>query len=348
MTNPPRFSVLMPTHGKPGLISLAIQTWLNQSFEDFELLIVGDGCDDQTAAEVAAFQDPRIVFQRFEKGLGSGYDNRNKVLKTARGRYIAYAQHDDLVAGDHLTLLDEAFSDPDVVFAHTRPLYVSDEGAICPLFFDLKHPSLWTRFREVENLIHTGCLAHPRQVFETLGFFNPQAAPADYDFWRRMTRHYSQSAFKTITTPSVLHFRSSAVPAKGGVQAWGLLEARTMMQMAAASEVSKATQATQASPDYPKGLIWPIAEGTAPQASFHAVLQDIGSATFWRQVRQDTDGLRDLLAWQASSPPLREALAVKAGPKPPKSGKLAGVKRRLARLKRRILRALKPSRTSGP
>ena len=323
MIKPPRFSVLMPTHGKPGIISLAIQTWLNQSYEDFEFLIVGDGCDDQTAAEVAAFQDPRIMFRRYEKGQGSGYDNRNRVLKTARGRYIAYAQHDDLVAVDHLTLLDGALSDPEVVFAHTRPLYVSDDGSICPLFFDLKHPSVWTRFSEIENLIHTGCLAHPRQVFETLGFFDPQARKADYDFWRRMTRNFSRSSFKTITTPSVLHFRSSAASSNGGVQAWGMPEARALMQRAAASEASVATQA------YPKRLIWPVAEGTTSQVSFHAVLQEIGSTTFWRLVRQDTDALRDLLAWESSAP---------------KSSKPASVKRRLARLKRKILRIFKPPR----
>jgi glycosyltransferase involved in cell wall biosynthesis len=333
LSNPSKFTVLMPTHGKSGIISMSIQSWLDQSFGDFEFLIVGDGCDDQTVAEVEAFNDPRIKFQRYDKGQGSGYDNRNKVLRAARGSYIAYAQHDDLVSHDHLMLLNGALSDPEVVFAHTRPLYVSEGGVICPLFFDLKIPAIWKRFSEVGNLIHTGCIAHPRHVFDTLGFFDANAHPSDYDFWRRMINHFSRSAFKTITTPSVLHFQSrkEGVLIKG-VQVWGLPEARALMQMGATWK------------DYPEGLIWPVEKDTSPQASFHAVLQETGSATFWRNVRQDTDALRDLFAWDLSSLFLRKSLAYDSGPNPPARTKLsilATIIRHLARLQKMFFRILK-------
>lgn len=98
----PAISVILATYNRPDVLAAAIRSVLAQEFEDWELLVVGDHCADETAATVAGFGDPRIRYinLRFNHGDQSGPNNVG--LARARGRYVAFLNHDDLWFPDHL------------------------------------------------------------------------------------------------------------------------------------------------------------------------------------------------------------------------------------------------------
>ena len=101
----PIISVIMLTYNRENLISRAVESVLNQTFTDFEFIIVNNGSTDQSGAiaEDYAKKDPRIrVIHRSKGNIGSG---RNTGLDVAVGDYIAFIDDDDWCEPDFLEFL---------------------------------------------------------------------------------------------------------------------------------------------------------------------------------------------------------------------------------------------------
>lgn len=206
------------------MIGLAIESVLDQSVSDFELLVVGDGCTDETASVVAGFADPRIRWWDLPKGKGFGYDNRNKALREAIGDLVAFMAHDDLWFADHLSLLAEAFHDEAVDFAYSRPLWVFPDGRIIPNTFNLNLPEVREPFMKQHfNAIPACCVVHRRACFDRVGYWN-EALPraGDLDMWVRILS--AGGAFRFVSTPTALHFRANwrtnANPGPEEIKVW--------------------------------------------------------------------------------------------------------------------------------
>lgn len=93
----PKVSVLMPIwNTREEHLREAMESILNQSFKDFEFLILNDSPDNTKLDEiVASYNDPRIRYARNEQNMGIT-PSRNKLLKMAEGEYIAIFDHDDI------------------------------------------------------------------------------------------------------------------------------------------------------------------------------------------------------------------------------------------------------------
>ena len=88
-------SIITPTYNCARFLPITINSVLAQTHQNWELLIVDDCSADNTREVVAAFGDPRIKYFRNEKNLGAAL-SRNKALREAKGRWIAFLDSDDL------------------------------------------------------------------------------------------------------------------------------------------------------------------------------------------------------------------------------------------------------------
>jgi len=95
-------TVIVATYNRSNVLGYAIRSVLAQTRTDWELLVVGDGCTDDTAEVVASFADPRIRFVNLDPRVGDQSGPTNEGMARARGRYIALLNHDDLWFPDHL------------------------------------------------------------------------------------------------------------------------------------------------------------------------------------------------------------------------------------------------------
>lgn len=115
----PTVSVITATYNWSSVLRYAIQSVLWQEFQDFELLVIGDGCTDDSAEVVAAIGDPRIRWHNRAENSGSQSAPNNAGLEMARGRYVAYLGHDDLWLPTHLGRLVQAIQVADADVAYT-------------------------------------------------------------------------------------------------------------------------------------------------------------------------------------------------------------------------------------
>ncbi len=98
----PLVTVIMATYNRSNVLNFSIRSVLAQTYRDWELLVIGDCCTDDTAAVVASFQDSRIRFLNLPKNYGNQYGPNNEGMELAKSRYLAILNHDDLWLPDHL------------------------------------------------------------------------------------------------------------------------------------------------------------------------------------------------------------------------------------------------------
>ena len=91
----PRLSIVMPFYNTENFIKETIESLLNQTFKDFELIVVDDGSTDKSPEIISSFKDPRIKLIQNEQRKGIVY-SRNKGLSEANGEFYAPFDSDDI------------------------------------------------------------------------------------------------------------------------------------------------------------------------------------------------------------------------------------------------------------
>ena len=116
-------SVMMPVYNASAYIEKSITSILNQTFQDFELLIVNDGSTDNSEEIIHSFMDPRIrYFYQDNRGVGSA---RNIALQASRGEFLAFQDADDISLPHRLQTLYRNFFSAEVGIVHSDMLLIN-------------------------------------------------------------------------------------------------------------------------------------------------------------------------------------------------------------------------------
>jgi len=123
------FSVIMPTYNQSGYIKRSIQSLFNQTYPHWELIIINDGCTDDTESYISDFlNDKRITYIKNKTNQGMGYAI-NRGIEAAKYNYIAYLPSDDFYYPEHLETLSEVFSQsPEIVLVYSGIRYENKDS----------------------------------------------------------------------------------------------------------------------------------------------------------------------------------------------------------------------------
>lgn len=130
MNDSPKVSIAIPVYNGENYIRLAIESFLAQTFTDFELILADNCSTDSTWAicEAYAAKDKRIRLHKQAKNIGAN-GNFNSTVALAKGKYFKWAAHDDLVAPTYLEKCVQALeNDPQVVLANSYTALIDKNG----------------------------------------------------------------------------------------------------------------------------------------------------------------------------------------------------------------------------
>src|SRR5690606_19840867 len=185
------FSVVIPLYNKELSIRNTIQSVLDQTCQDFEIVVVNDGSTDNSAAVVEAIEDDRIrLIHQKNQGVSAA---RNRGIEEARCEWIAFLDGDDLWDKMHLreiSLMMKKFLNEKVFvtsfeYSDKRPMFRHPRSE--PIF------KVENYFKEAmkESLMWTSIVVVHKSCIDEVGGFNEKLSRGeDLDLWARLAKKY--------------------------------------------------------------------------------------------------------------------------------------------------------------
>lgn len=125
----PLVTIVIPTYNWSGVLRFAVASALRQTYPRVEIVVVGDGCTDDSSDVVASFADDRIRWHNLPQNSGSQSAPNNAGIELARGDYIAYLGHDDIWLSTHLAVVMDVLLSEQVDLAHSVTEVVGPPGS---------------------------------------------------------------------------------------------------------------------------------------------------------------------------------------------------------------------------
>lgn len=217
-------SVVIPTHNRSGLLKRAVESALNQTYKDIEVIVVSDGSTDDTQEVMQSYQKNYSNIKFISIFPGKGANNaRNEGIKASEGDYIAFLDDDDEWVSSKLEAQMEVFkSDSSIGMVYTgiNVIYVKENLTYYSLSGkggDLSKDIL------LKNVVGaTPSVMIKKDVLNESGYFDvDMPAKQDYDLWIRvcqltnvgyvdqpLVNYYNYSGEKQISLSTEKHERA--------------------------------------------------------------------------------------------------------------------------------------------
>jgi glycosyltransferase involved in cell wall biosynthesis len=192
VTSNPTVSVVVPTYNRADLLQRAIDSILNQTYSDFELIIVDDASTDNTQAVVDEYDDPRIKYVEKEQNEG-GAAARNTGIQHSCGDFVAFCDSDDEWIETKLEKQTEVIKTHECTAVYCRHYVVEDE------YDAFRRSSGELRSGDIRaDLLQGWCPASTsfflveKESLRAVDGFDPQLPSfQDYDLWLRLAQDHT-------------------------------------------------------------------------------------------------------------------------------------------------------------
>jgi glycosyltransferase involved in cell wall biosynthesis len=199
----PKVSVIIPTYNRARLLERAIRSVLNQTYQDFEIIVVDDVSTDSTKEVVESFNDERIRYIQHEKNRGEAAA-RNTGIKSASGKYIASHDSDDEwlpeKLGRQVRILENSPREVGVIYTGFWRIKGNGKIYIPPSEVTKREGDIHKELLK-GNFVGTPTTLIKRECFKTVGMFDERLFHlVDWEMWIRISKCYE---FKYVDEPLV-------------------------------------------------------------------------------------------------------------------------------------------------
>lgn len=189
----PSVSVLMAVYNGEKHIRPTIESILNQTFTDFEFLIVNDASTDSTLDILTSYRDPRIILHNNIENLGQT-KSLNVGLHIAKGEYIARTDAGDVSAPIRLQKQVSYIQEhPNITVLGTSAFRYDESGRIIDVVTLANSPtSMLQRIFFASPTVHISVLMNRKKILQLGGYDEDYHVLADYELWSRLLRNGHQ------------------------------------------------------------------------------------------------------------------------------------------------------------
>lgn len=195
-----KFSVVIPLYNKELSIRNTILSVLNQSYQNFEIVVINDGSTDSSVDAVKAIKDERIrLIHQENQGVSAA---RNRGIKESKYEWVAFLDGDDLWESNHLEEIIKMMN----TFPNEKVYVTSFEYSDKRVMYKHKREDsifkIENYFKEAirENLMWTSIVVVHKSCFDAIGFFNQILVRGeDLDVWARLAKKYQIVKSEKIT-----------------------------------------------------------------------------------------------------------------------------------------------------
>jgi glycosyltransferase involved in cell wall biosynthesis len=196
-------SVIIPVYNGQLTIEETVKSVLNQTFTDFELIVINDGSTDSTLDILKKFHDNRIIIYSYPNaGLSA---SRNRGIKLARGEFISFIDADDLWSSDKLkNQLESLRENPEAAVAYSWTSFIDKSGNT--LDYGIQYTVNGYVFQDLLTFFFIGSGSNAlirKKVFNEVGQFDETLTSAeDWDMFLRIAARYH---FASVPAPQIFY-----------------------------------------------------------------------------------------------------------------------------------------------
>ena len=191
----PKVSVIIPTYNRGRLITRAIDSVLNQTYRNLEIIIIDDGSNDQTGSILGSYKNRIQYFYQENQGISAA---RNRGIKEAKGSYIAFLDSDDEWVEDKLAIQVEILDkNPNIGIIHNKMIILNEQGVKVGTKPTNDSGKTFQELIEFIGDLPTSSVITRSQCFQKVGVFD-ESLPTmeDFEMWMRIAKNYEIYEFR--------------------------------------------------------------------------------------------------------------------------------------------------------
>lgn len=200
METSPKVSIALSTYNGAKYLREAIDSCLNQTYENIELIITDDASTDNTQEIVTAYSDKRIRYIRGETNVGPA-GNLNRGFSIATGEFLTWTSYDNIYSMNAIEeMAEELKNNREADFVYANFYRIDETGKVFGK----------TRVGSVEKLDDLNCIGYcflyRKKIYEELGGYDPTFSLAeDYEYWLRIRTRFKMKKINGYLYYARLH-----------------------------------------------------------------------------------------------------------------------------------------------